>query len=171
MRRTIAALVTFLVLVIPARVFAKGDTVKITITGAGLQAPIEITDPKVLTNFQVWTGLGTGSDAPGFNPNTPGFIIDWSKGATTEPPRKFPRYEVSFYAKLPNERLIYVVCYEYDPLTKQGYVYLPGKADRDYWLNVGTIFRHVEGSWFPAWSKWDDVARPFTEDTRRTLLS
>jgi hypothetical protein len=67
---------------------------------------------------------------------------------------------VSFYAKLPNERLIYVVFWEYDPTNGQGYVYLPAKADDWYRLNVGTIFHGVEGRWFLAWDTWDNVARP-----------
>jgi hypothetical protein len=36
---------------------------------------------------------------------------------------------VSFYAELPNERLIYVVSYEYDPAMAQGEIPLPGKPD------------------------------------------
>ena len=122
MKRLLWVSVTFLLLVIPAQVFAKGQTVKITIKGADLKTPIEITDPKVLTEFQVWSGPGTSSSAPGFNPNAPGFIVDWSQ-AVAEPPKGLQRYEVSFYAKIPTERLIYVVFYEYDPATEHGYIY------------------------------------------------
>ncbi len=50
--------------------------------------------------------------------------------------------------------------YEYDPATEQGYVYLPGRKDEWYQLNVSTIFHGVEGKWFRAWSVWDNVARP-----------
>jgi hypothetical protein len=159
MKRLLSVSVTFLLLVIPAQVFAKGETVKITIKGADLKTPIEITDPKVLTEFQVWSGPGTSSSAPGFNPNAPGFIVDWSQ-AVAEPPKGLQRYEVSFYAKIPNERLIYVVFYAYDPATEHGYIYLPGGTDEWYRLNVSTIFHGVEGKWFRAWSVWESVARP-----------
>ena len=40
-------------------VFAKGTTTKITITGAGLRSAVEISDPEVLKNFNVWSGPGT----------------------------------------------------------------------------------------------------------------
>ena len=77
------------------------------------------------------------------------------------------RYQVSFYAKMPDERLIYVVFYEfdpqYDPATEHGYVYLPGRTDEWYQLNVNTIFHGVEGKWFPAWSVWEGIARPLIE--------
>jgi hypothetical protein len=53
----VALPVMFLLLVNPARLFAKGVTVKITIQGADLKTPIEITDQNVLANIQVWSGL------------------------------------------------------------------------------------------------------------------
>jgi hypothetical protein len=43
MKRLLSISVTFLLLVIPAQVFAKGPTVKITIKGAALKSLIEIT--------------------------------------------------------------------------------------------------------------------------------
>lgn len=154
MKRMFAALLAFCLLAIPAQLFAKGATVKITIRGAGLKAPIEITDPKVLANFLVWAGPGTGPN------EAKAFIIDWSEGPVAERPKGLPRYEVSFYAKHSEERLVYVVFYEYDPSKKQGYVYLPGRTDQWYGLNVSTIFRGVEGNWFRAWSEWDKTAGP-----------
>jgi hypothetical protein len=163
---TLAALL--LRLVAPAQVFAKGETVKITIKGADLKTPIEITNPKILTEFTVWTGPGTSSSVPRFNSNAPGFIIDWSQGAIEEPPKGLQRYEVSFWAKLPKRKLIYVVLYEYDPATEQGYVYVPGRKDEWYRLNVDTIFHGVEGKWFHAWSVWNNVARPLLANPQVT---
>jgi hypothetical protein len=155
MRRLLSVSVTFLLLVIPAQMFAKGSTVKITIKGADLKFPIEITDPEVLTRFQVWSGPGTSA----FDPNAGGFVVDWSQ-AVAEPAKGLPRYEVSFYAKLQNERLVYVVLYAYDPATDHGYIYLPGRTDKWYELNVSTIYHGVEGRWFRAWSAWEVIARP-----------
>ena len=68
MKRLLSVLVPFLLVAIPAEVFAKADTSKIAIKGADLEAPIEITDLKTLAKFSVWTGPGTsctGSGCPG----------------------------------------------------------------------------------------------------------
>jgi hypothetical protein len=40
-----------------------------------------------------------------------------------------------------NERLLYVVSIAFDPVRGQGYVYLPGRNDKNYRLNVHTIIR------------------------------
>lgn len=153
MKRMVSLLVTFLVMGVPAQLYAKAATAKITIKGADLKTPIEITDPKVLERFRVWTGLGTSSN------EAKGLIVDWSQGAVVERPKGLQRYEVSFYAKLP-DRLLYVVFYEYNPSTEQGYVYLPGKTDQWYQLNMSTIVHGVEESLYHSWNEWDRVARP-----------
>jgi len=145
-KRLLSVLVTFLLLV-PAEVFAKAETSKITIKGGDLRAPIEITNPKTLANFSVWTGLGTSCTGAGCPQTTArqaeSFIVDWSQ-AVADPPSGLQRYEGSFYAKTPNERLIYVVFYEYDPATEHGYIYFPGRTEEWYRLNVRTIFHGVE---------------------------
>ena len=165
MRRMFSVLIAFFLLAIPAQLFAKGPTLKIIIRGGDLKAPIEIRDSAVLASFPVWAG-------PGTSPNEMNaFIIDWSRGPVTERPKELPRYEISFYAKHPEERLVYVVFYEYDPATQRGYVYLPGRTDQWYRLNVGTIFRGVEGNWFPAWSVWDKVARPLIAGAKPQILA
>jgi hypothetical protein len=46
-----------IMLTVPAPMFAKGETVKITITGTGLATPIEITGPKI-RDFSVWSDAG-----------------------------------------------------------------------------------------------------------------
>jgi hypothetical protein len=160
MRRIFPALLALLLLANPARLFAKGETSKITIQGADLKTPIQITDRKVLANIHVGSGPGTSSSQPGFDLNAPSFIVDSSQGPTAEPPQGLPHYEVLFYADVPDERLVYVVSYAFDAATGHGYVYLPGRKDKNYRLNVGTIFHGAEGKWFHAGSKWDSVARP-----------
>lgn len=151
----IFALLTLLtVLSIPPAAFAKSATGKITIKGADWTTPIEISDPRILINFNVWTGPGTSSNEP------QGLIVDWSQGMIAEPPKGVQLYEVSFYTKLPHGQLIYVVSYGYDPSSEKGYVYLPGKGEKWYQRNVRSIYRSVEGKWFHAWSVWDKVVRP-----------
>ncbi len=164
MRITIAVLITFLlILIVPTPLLAKEKTVKVTITGAGLKIPIEISDPEIVANFQVWTGPGTsGADKQSL-------IIDWSQGPVTKPPQSLRRYQVSFYAGAPpNERIVYVVYYVFNPGAEQGYVYLPGQSDEWAGLNVRSIWRGVEGKWFRAWSAWERVARPLIEKAERT---
>jgi hypothetical protein len=65
---------------------------------------------------------------------------------------------VSFYANTPHERLIYVVFYTHDPATEQGYVYVPGRHDVWYAMDVATISHGVEGNWFRALPVWDAIA-------------
>jgi hypothetical protein len=112
----------------------------------------------------MWTA--NGQKAPGTSSNEgQGLIVDWSHGTISPPPKGLPLYEVFCYADFRNqgEKQVYVVSYEYDPSTRHGYVYLPGKGDQWWGLNVSSICRGIEGSWFSAWSEWDDVARPFIE--------
>lgn len=171
MKRIAVLLVLFLSLASPAPLLAKGPTLKIVIQGADLATPIEIRDTKVLSSFAVWSGLGTYSNKPGFDPTTPSFVIDWSQGATPEPSESAPRHEVLFYAARPNERLVYAVSYVFDAVKGEGYVYLPGKSDENYKLNVHTIVRHVEGKWFHSWSKWDSIAQQLIQSRRRQQSS
>jgi hypothetical protein len=161
MNRSSAALVVF-VLLISGQLFAKGKTTKIVIEGPGLKTDVEITDPNVLKDFMVWAGPGTAvNEIPSSEANA--FIINWARGPVVERPQGLQRYQVSFYAKLPEERMIHVVFWEYDPATRHGYVYLPGKGEQWYALNVSTILRGVEGKWFHAWKEWDKVAGPLIE--------
>jgi hypothetical protein len=164
MKATIAVL--FSAMLIPclsSSLLAKEKTSKITISGAGIKRPIEITDPKILANFTVWTGPGTsGADRQGL-------IIDWSEGPVRETPNTLRKYQVSFYVGAPaHERIVYVVYYVINPDAGPGCVYLPGEFDEWYGVNVHSIFRGEEGKWFPAWNAWERVARPLIEKAERT---
>ena len=153
MRRILFALpALFALLVTPAHLSAKGNTIRITIKGGDLAGPIEITDPGVAARFHVWSGPGTSSN------EAQGLIVDWSRGMAT-PPKNVPVYEIWFLTTRPdhsNYRVSYVV----DPFTDEGYVYLPGKADERYLDNVWLIYRGREGEWFHAWDEWKTLAHP-----------
>jgi hypothetical protein len=164
MKREISAAICLLVaLCATAVVFAKGATTKITITGAGLQSPVEISDPEILKNFNVWSGPGTfANDVEG----TEGFIVDWASGAVTDRPNGLPTFELRFYVRYANrpfseqtDQLAYIVSYAVDPATGQGYVYLPGKSDEPYRLNTKAIYRGSEGNWFRANAAWQTAFR------------
>jgi hypothetical protein len=159
MKRLISAAVALLVIFSTTTlVLAKGPTTRITITGAGLQSVVEINDPEVLKNFNVWSGPGTFANGV---EGTEGFIVDWASGALTDRPNGLRAFEVSFfvkYAKRPfseqTDQLAYIVSYAVDPVTGQGYVYLPGKSDESYRLNTKAIHRGHEGKWFRANAAW-----------------
>jgi hypothetical protein len=79
---------------------AKGETTKITVAGATLSNPIEITDINIVRQFQVWTGPGTTVCVGGRGnciEGTEGFIVDWSSGAVAQRPSGLQQYEVSFF--------------------------------------------------------------------------
>jgi Gram-negative bacterial TonB protein C-terminal len=162
-----AALAVVLTTAVPTLLLAKGDTVKITIERAGLSGPIETTDPNVRL-FNVWSDPGTLVNGV---PGRQGFIIDWSKGIVGAPAGLHP-YKVSFYKGCePKESsachgvepsLAYVVLYEYNPATEEGFVYLPGGHDEFARLNTTAIYRGTgyEGHWFRATKIWDNFVRP-----------
>ena len=165
MKRSFAAAFALLAaLTVPVSIFAKGRTLKITITGAALTAPIESTAETVV-GFGIWEGPGT--------PQTKGFIIDWSRGVVAERRNGLQRYVVSFYAgckmtewgcRTDKPSLAYVVYYEYDASNEQGYVYLPGKNDEWYQLNARSILRGgLEGNWFFATSEWQKFVQLLIE--------
>jgi hypothetical protein len=166
-KRMLLLPLTFFSIIVPPNLFAKAHTCKITISGADLKAPIVITEPGVLENFNVWSGVGTSSTSGGVTrQGSRGFIIDWPLGSVTQRPRGLSSYEVSFYAKLPEERIIYVVRYEYDPASGKGFVYLPGKTDKWYRTNVSSILRGVEGKWFFSNAEWERFASSLINEAK-----
>jgi hypothetical protein len=150
MKVTLAvSLILIATFVIAVQSPAKEKAVRITVKGSDLPNTVEITDPKILENFDVWTG-------PGTSPNeAEGFIIQWSRGVISDAPKGLQRYQISFYSEHSPERPFYVVFYSYDASSEQGYVYLPGPGETFYSQNVSAIVRGVEGKWFHARPTWD----------------
>lgn len=162
----IAAFVCLAVLLAPAPVFGKGSTAKIVIRGEALAAPLEIADPDV-ADFHVWAG-------PGVHVNgieqTEGFIINWQKGVVTDLPMGVEKYEVQFYVGCRSDEagcrdsrpvLGYVVTYAYDPSSKEGFIYLPGRSDEAFRYNSGMWHGHgYEGHWLRATPQWESFVRP-----------
>lgn len=169
MRRLSLLLLTSLLALLPAHLFAKAVTTRVIIEGNHFT--FNITSRKTLARFNVWSGPGTSSN--GIASTEPqSFIVDWSKGPLATAPQALLPYQVSFYGVLPGEQtesLLYVVTYAFDPAAGQGYVYLPGKGDRWYGLDVSRILHGVEGKWFHAWSAWDEVAGPRVTDSVAAL--
>ena len=149
---------------------AKSEIAKMTITGSELPKPVEITDKSILAAFDIWSGPGNfkienGVRTPIVNDGS----ILWSLGAVPEPPKGLPHYQVSFYERSPEERLMYVLKYLYDPSEKKGYVYLPGKGEKSYEVNVHSIYRGVEGQWFRASDGFCSTVEPLIRKAKRAL--
>ena len=161
MKRTSSVLLILLLpIAVPTPLLAKGQIVKITITGADLTVPIEITDFGILKDVDVNMWAGPGVKING-KEQTEGFIIDWPRGAAADHPSGLQHYEVEFYAKLDEVRLVYVVFCDFNPSSGQSYIYLPGRHDKWFNLNCGTICHGdgFEGNWFRATKAWDSAAR------------
>ena len=140
---------------------AKSETVKMTITGSDLPKTIEITDKSILTRFNIWSGPGNfrvenGVKTPIINDGS----ILWSQAVVSDPPKGLQQYEVSFYGMFPEERIMYVLRYKYDPIATKGYVYLPGRGEPWYEVNVRSIYRGVEGHWFTASEEFNNTVEP-----------
>jgi hypothetical protein len=120
-------------------VAAKGTTVKLVISGSTLAAPLEI----------------GGKDVLFANPWGDQFVQAWK--SIPAPPGDRHRYEVGFYEQLPNRdiKMMYVVEYVPSPHGR-GAIHLPGRGEKHYRLNVGTILRDgQDGQWFPASDEWE----------------
>jgi hypothetical protein len=165
--RSTAILTLLASFTIPALLWAKGDMVLVELKGASLKSTLQITGPSI-QEFNIWAGPAVSE--------TEGFIIDWQAGVVTDRPSGLQHFEVSFYAgcRTPERwnttlrdclaekpRLVYVVSYDYDLSSKRGFVYLPGKSDPSYYVNIGHIWQGGrEGNWFRATASWERFVRP-----------
>jgi len=136
---------------------AKGETTRITVSGGDLRRPLDIADPALIRQFNVWSGAGV--TGPVAEPD--GFIVHWPAGITTEPPAHLARYQLAFHVagpKQPREAIAYVVTYVAGAAPEQGYVYLPGRGEPSYEMNTRSILRGGEGHWFHASVAWARAA-------------
>ena len=122
---------------------AKGPTVKLTLSGPGLAQPVEITDPGLLHGSNVWMGSFLGATA------------------AAAPAVMAPIYTVAFDVRLPEwqragVKTMYTVSVARDARTGGLWLYLPGRGEPGYTLNVRTILRDTQdGRWHrpsPGWA-------------------
>jgi len=172
-----ATLCLLMLLAVTIPSWAKGDMVLLEIMGGNLPSTIKITDPKI-GDFNIWAGPGV--HGPGVNgvalEQAEGFIINWKAGVVLEPQPEVEHYQVAFYAgcrTIPDDpkclaekpHLAYVVLYDYDRKSKQGFVYLP-RVKEPWWgnLNGGSIYRGgIEGHWFHATDAWLSFVEPILD--------
>jgi hypothetical protein len=121
---------------------AKGTTVKLTLTGAGLAAPIAIVNPTILGGSNVWEGS---------------FIGDTLRAA---PRVKAPIYTLTFDVQLPEwmrqgVKTMYTASLARDAKTGELLLYLPGRGEPGYPRNVGTMLRDgQDGHWHRPSAAW-----------------
>lgn len=160
------------ILTVPTTSWSKGATVKILIDGDNLSAPVEIIDPDIVSQFNIWNGPGVSTRGPDGVPhppayldpdNTAGRFIDWPRGIATDLPSGMQRLKVTFFIGGPITPIHdgkYLFAYEIDSANQQGYIYLPR------WQ--GSYISHgVEGNWFYASDRWDKLIMPAIEQASR----
>ena len=119
---------------------------KLLIVGGKLPQPVEVTDPKLLKASNPWFGT---------------FIPQWNQVSLQQianPPPTAPRYELSFYTTFSSQdQIIYVAYYAFDPVSRRGFLYLPGSDEQWYSTNIRSIMRpHQDGRWNVADPAWSD---------------
>jgi len=137
------------IIAIPAISWSKAPTARIKIEGDNLKSPIEILNPEVLSQFNVWGGE----------------FIDRPRGAVAELPSGLQRLEVTLYvdvAQEPKTTRKYVFAYDVDPTQQRGFIFLP------QWKN-DLIWHGVEGNWLYASKRWNEVIMPIiSQQTARS---
>jgi hypothetical protein len=151
MKRWKFAIVSIAAMLLSPAAFAKSTTVRIQVVATDLQTPLQISDPKILKAFSIWSSPG----------------IDWSRGSVPAP-RAAQRYSVTFHQSgrepMHEWHRRYFITYAIDSETNEGYVYLPGSADGEIFLrNAFSILRGTEGNWFHASRAWESSVRPLIE--------
>ncbi len=147
LRLSISFLLLILFIFVPLA-FAKGSPDKITITGPGLAAPIEITNPEILSQFNPWDG----------------YFLDKDRTIVTEKPQDDALYEVLFYfrEKSGEFHLFYAFYYSPAPSGKRGAIYLPQENEKWYVMNNETIARR--SGWLYASPEWDTSMQHLLKD-------
>jgi hypothetical protein len=147
---TYLAILCIVSLITTSVALAKESADKISISGPGLSEPIEITDPKILNQF---------------NPYASNFL-DLRRGVLAEPPKNEQLYQVLFYFYNTGGTLEARYAFQY-ALGQNGPIYLPGKNDELYKLNSILLREGFDGHWITASSEWDDLMQRLLEGDRK----
>ena len=121
---------------------AKGATVKLTLNGPGLAAPVEIVEPAILHGSNVWDGsfLGETLDAP-------------PPGATATHTLTFEVQTPEWMRQAP--RTMYTVLLARDAKSGGLLLYLPGRGEPGYRVNVSSMLRDTQdGHWHRPSASW-----------------
>jgi hypothetical protein len=175
MRTAVGAIIGFSLLAISTSGWPKGSIVRIVIEGDGLAAPVEITAPDILGQFSIWNGPGVMTTGQDGNPHPPAYLdssrttgrfIDWPEGIVSERPSGLQRFEVTFHIGVPTqpgETREYIFAYEVDSSQPGGYIYL------SKWKGTSLIYHGVEGNWFYASERWNELIMPVVAVSKGSL--
>lgn len=152
-KRILITLVCAVVIVVCANSsYGKGSPDQIVITSNN-GASIQINEREILKQFDPWSGQ----------------FIDWPSQVVSAPIDRSQSYEVFFYMKRAGRRtdydrgelkLIYAIRYLPGHDGARGFIYLPGKGEKYYNNNIGTIWReNDDGKWHQASASWDAVIK------------
>lgn len=156
--------VLLMLFTMPLLVFGQGVISRITLSAPGLD--VEIVDEKARNDFRVGGGPGnTLNGIPNWKPNS-WIVEDWVH-PVAEPDQSLRRVKATFTIDRGSARGArpYVVFYVYDPVAKQGFVYLPGSGEPFYNENVNLLYRgnDFEGHWFRTTPEWTTHAQSVME--------
>jgi DNA-binding beta-propeller fold protein YncE len=146
MRNVVCGLWLIALGLLPQDALAKAETVKITVSGAGLARTISVTDPRILNLSHAWGET----------------FLDTSRPAINESPHGSWPYEVSFYSLIGENdvRKTCVLYYYPSNSTDPGLIYLPSSRSAVWELNVGTVVRRGrDGKWNYAAPAWDALMK------------
>ena len=135
------SIVLLAALVVATSASGKGVTVALSVTGPGIETPLQLTDESAV-DVSVWGGN----------------FANWEAGAVSAPAPELPRFLVHFWVELPRTdtvQLKYVVWYVWDTSQERALIYLPGPRDIWYRTNTRSILREgQDGNWFQASEPW-----------------
>lgn len=66
---------------------------------------------------------------------------------------------------------MYVLRFVFEPERSEGYIYLPGRGEKWYDIDLGSITRGVEGHWFAASPEFTSEIEAVLRTARRTAAT
>jgi hypothetical protein len=145
---------------VPPTTRSNSPNSRITLSAPGLD--VEIVDPKARTDFRVGPGPGNFLNGmPNWQPKS-WIVDDWNQ-PVAEPDPSLRRVKATFSLDRGNRTRYYIVFYVYDPVAKQGFVYVPGRGEPVY--SGDLIYRgdEFEARWFRATPEWTREAQATIE--------
>jgi len=147
---------------------AKSQVTRIEVSllsATGGKAPLVSIEAPAAGEFTVWSGPGTGITSNGETrvDYNDGDIADWKRGAV-KAPSQGPIYNVAFLCEACEPAReetwrCYGVRYAHGKRGAPGLIQIPAAGDPEFPGNLKTIYRGVEGQWFRASPKWEEVVR------------
>jgi hypothetical protein len=125
---------------------ARGNavTIRLDITGGRLTQPLSITERALLDLSGVYPGKFLGEITNAVDPT-------WSRYAVTF----VSAPQIPTASLPPDSRKTYVAVYTRNPATDEGFVYLPGRGEDGYRINISMMIRDGhDGRWHRAHPEW-----------------